>query len=62
MPKIMKKTKIMKTNPMIIKTPTIQKSENPESNYINYDLDVLKNLILKLKNKKITQTRQHKIF
>ena len=31
----------------------IKKSENPESNYINYDLDVLKNLILKLKNKNV---------
>ena len=31
----------------------INKSENKESNYINYDLDVLKNLILKLKNKNV---------
>jgi len=31
----------------------INKSENPESNYINYDLDVFKNLILKLKNKNV---------
>ena len=31
----------------------INKSENPESNYINYDLDVLNNLILKLKNKNV---------
>ena len=31
----------------------INKSENSESNYINYDLDVLKNLILKLKNKNV---------
>jgi hypothetical protein len=31
----------------------INKSENPESNYINYDLDVLKNLILKLKDKNV---------
>ena len=31
----------------------IKKSEDPESNYINYDLDVLKNLILKLKNKNV---------
>ena len=29
----------------------INKSENSESNYIKYDLDVLKNLILKLKDK-----------
>lgn len=31
----------------------INKSENPESNYIKYDLDVLKNLILKLKDKNV---------
>ena len=31
----------------------IKKSENSKSNYINYDLDVLKNLILKLKNKNV---------
>jgi phenylacetate-coenzyme A ligase PaaK-like adenylate-forming protein len=31
----------------------INKSENPESNYINYDLNVLKNLILKLKDKNV---------
>ncbi len=31
----------------------INKSENPESNYINYDLDLLKNLILKLKDKNV---------
>jgi len=31
----------------------INKSENPESNYINYDLNVFKDLILKLKNKNV---------
>ena len=31
----------------------INKSENSESNYINYDLNVLKNLILKLKDKNV---------
>jgi hypothetical protein len=31
----------------------INKSENSESNYIKYDLDVLKNLILKLKDKNV---------
>jgi acyl-CoA synthetase (AMP-forming)/AMP-acid ligase II len=31
----------------------INKSQNPESNYINYDLNVLKNLILKLKDKNV---------
>ena len=31
----------------------IKKSENPESNYINYDLDVLRSLIFKLKNKNV---------
>ena len=31
----------------------IIKSKNPESDYITYDLDILKNLILKLKNKNV---------